>query len=160
MAALPEAPAPPSDAGVELLARFIDNRSRPHGTGGFDAWDSAADVLMPSRGSEFDTLAVLEELYPEFAADAAIVRLAARDRDLLSVLVELPGAAARAFGPRTTVTLEHFRDRDSVGAEQIVAVLDVPLPRAERRRLLRHFDRSWWLARTRRVGPRMFLDVR
>jgi len=159
MSALVEAPAqPPEDDVPELLANFLRTSSVADG-GAFDGGGDGGAFMPPPRGQRY-VLAVLQELYPEAASDPAVVRLVADHPETLAVLLELPRAATAAFGRRTEVTLERFRDRESVGDEQLVANLDVPRPRAERRRLLREFDRSWWLARTRHVGAWMFLDAR
>ena len=147
------------ESGPGLLVRLAADASHASAWTTSDTWSSTGPLALPTLVDD-DLIARVAE---EFATDASwpqIVRFLVRERDLLPVLVELPQAVREAFGPRTVVALERFVDRDTVGGEQLVAIIDAPMPPAQRRRLLRSFDRSWWLARKRSTGGRVFLDSR
>jgi hypothetical protein len=147
------------DRGDPELVVNLASAARPRGTADVvDRW-ARGGAALPVAGDD-DLLARTAETFDLDDEWPHIARYLRRERDLLPVLLDLPAAAREAFGPRTTVALKRFVDRDTVGGEQLVAVIDTPLPRAERRRLLRTFDRSWWLARKRATGSRMFLDSR
>lgn len=160
MAALSSVPQDERQQDHELVVSLAAQARASHEAPTDWTWPSVPGASALPVAASDELLAQVAEHFAIDGSWSVIARFVSRERDLLPVLLDLPQAAREAFGLRTTVTLERFVDRDSSGGEQLVAVIDTALPRAERRRRLREFDRSWWLARKRVTGSRVFLDSR